>query len=103
MVAETVSAFGPPDILVNNAGIAVFGDPLQITDADWQRCMDVDLDGAWYCCRAGLPHILTRGRAPIVHIAAHLSLQLIRNTFPYPLPKPDLLAPTRSLALPHSP
>lgn len=99
MVAETVSAFGPPDILVNNAGIAVFGDPLQITDADWQRCMSVDLDGAWYCCRAVLPHMLARGSGAIVNIASNHSFQVIRNTFPYPIAKHGLLGLTRSLAL----
>ncbi|MCR6671394.1 SDR family oxidoreductase [Devosia ginsengisoli] len=99
MVAATVSAFGPPDILVNNAGIAVFGDPLQITDADWQRCMSVDLDGAWYCCRAVLPHMLARGAGAIVNIASNHSFQVIRNTFPYPIAKHGLLGLTRSLAL----
>ena len=99
MVAATADTFGPPDILVNNAGIAVFGDPLQITDADWQRCMSVDLDGAWYCCRAVLPHMLARGSGAIVNIASNHSFQIIRNTFPYPIAKHGLLGLTRSLAL----
>lgn len=99
MVAETVSKLGPPDILVNNAGIAVFGDPLAITDADWQRCMSVDLDGAWFCCRAALPHMLAKGGGAIVNIASNHSFQIIRNTFPYPVAKHGLLGLTRSLAL----
>ncbi len=99
MVAETVALLGPPDILVNNAGIAVFGDPLAITDADWQRCMSVDLDGAWYCCRAVLPHMLEKGGGAIVNIASNHAFQVIRNTFPYPVAKHGLLGLTRSLAL----
>jgi NAD(P)-dependent dehydrogenase (short-subunit alcohol dehydrogenase family) len=99
MVAETVSRLGPPDILVNNAGIAVFGDPLSISDADWQRCMSVDLDGAWFCCRAVLPHMLAKGHGAIVNIASNHSFQIIRNTFPYPIAKHGLLGLTRSLAL----
>ncbi|MET3898032.1 NAD(P)-dependent dehydrogenase (short-subunit alcohol dehydrogenase family) [Devosia sp. UYZn731] len=99
MMAETVSQFGPPDILVNNAGIAVFGDPLSITDADWQRCMSVDLDGAWFCCRAALPHMLAKGHGAIINIASNHSFQIIRNTFPYPIAKHGLLGLTRSLAL----
>lgn len=99
MVAETRARFGTPDILVNNAGIAVFGDPLSITDADWQRCMSVDLDGAWYCCRAVLPHMLEKGSGAIVNIASNHSFQIIRNTFPYPIAKHGLLGLTRSLAL----
>jgi NAD(P)-dependent dehydrogenase (short-subunit alcohol dehydrogenase family) len=99
MVAETVATLGAPDILVNNAGIAVFGDPLTITDADWQRCMSVDLDGAWHCCRAVLPHMLQKGSGAIVNIASNHSFQIIRNTFPYPVAKHGLLGLTRSLAL----
>jgi len=99
MVAETVATLGAPDILVNNAGIAVFGDPLAITDADWQRCMSVDLDGAWQCCRAVLPHMLEKGGGAIINIASNHSFQVIRNTFPYPVAKHGLLGLTRSLAL----
>ncbi len=99
MVKATVSRFGGLDILVNNAGIAVFGDPLEISNEDWQRCMSVDLDGAWYCCRAVLPHMLEKGQGAIVNIASNHSFQIIHNTFPYPVAKHALLGLTRSLAL----
>jgi NAD(P)-dependent dehydrogenase (short-subunit alcohol dehydrogenase family) len=99
MMAATLDALGPPDILVNNAGIAVFGDPLSISDADWARCMSVDLDGAWYCCRAALPHMLERGSGAIVNIASTHAFQVMHNTFPYPVAKHGLLGLTRSLAL----
>jgi NAD(P)-dependent dehydrogenase (short-subunit alcohol dehydrogenase family) len=99
MVAETVATLGPPDILVNNAGIAVFGEPLSITDADWARCMSVDLNGAWYCCRAVLPHLLAKGHGAIVNIASNHSFQVIKETFPYPIAKHGLIGLTRALAL----
>src|ERR1035437_10916915 len=52
----TLKAFGRVDILINNAGI---GGPTQATweyplDA-WRRIMAVNLDGAFYCCRALIP------------------------------------------------
>jgi NAD(P)-dependent dehydrogenase (short-subunit alcohol dehydrogenase family) len=99
MVARTVETFGGVDILVNNAGIAVFGDPLQIGEADWRRCMSVDLDGAWHCCRAALPHMLARKHGAIINIASNHSFQIIRETFPYPVAKHALLGLTRSLAI----
>jgi NAD(P)-dependent dehydrogenase (short-subunit alcohol dehydrogenase family) len=99
MVATLVQTWGAPDILVNNAGIAVFGDPLEITDADWKRCMSVDLDGVWHGCRAVLPYMLKKGRGSIVNIASNHSFQIIRGTFPYPIAKHGLLGLTRSLAI----
>lgn len=99
MVAETKDMLGVPDILVNNAGIAVFGEPLEITDADWARCMAVDLDGVWRCCRAVLPHMLGRQKGSIVNIISNHSFQVIKRTFPYPVAKHGLLGLTRSLAL----
>ena len=82
MVAQTARMLGVPDILVNNAGIAVFGDPLEITDADWARCMSVDLDGAWRCCRAVLPHMLGKQHGAIVNIVSNHSFQVMKQTFP---------------------
>jgi NAD(P)-dependent dehydrogenase (short-subunit alcohol dehydrogenase family) len=99
MVAEAIEAAGAPDVLVNNAGIAVFGEPLEITDADWLRCMSVDLNGVWYCCRAVLPHMLEKGHGAIVNIASNHSFQVIKQTFPYPVAKHGVIGLTRSLAL----
>jgi NAD(P)-dependent dehydrogenase (short-subunit alcohol dehydrogenase family) len=99
MVAEVAADLGPPDVLVNNAGIAVFGEPLQMTDADWARCMSVDLDGVWRCCRAVLPHMLAKRHGGIVNIASNHSFQVMKHTFPYPIAKHGLLGLTRSLAL----
>ena len=99
MVERTATELGPPDVLVNNAGIAVFGNPLEITRADWQRCFAVDLDGVWHGCKHVLPHMLARGSGAIVNIASVHAFQIIPHTFPYPVAKHGVLGLTRSLAL----
>lgn len=99
MVAETVATLGAPDILVNNAGIAVFGDPLESTDADWARCMAVDLEGVWRGCRAVLPHMLEKRHGAIVNIVSNHAFQVMKQSFPYPVAKHGLLGLTRALAL----
>jgi NAD(P)-dependent dehydrogenase (short-subunit alcohol dehydrogenase family) len=99
MMAAAVEHFGPPDVLVNNAGIAVFADPLKLSDEDWRRCFAVDLDGVWYCCRAALPHMLERGRGSIVNIASVHSFQIIPHCFPYPVAKHGVIGLTRALAI----
>ncbi|WP_421724944.1 SDR family oxidoreductase [Bauldia sp.] len=99
MVAEVTDRLGDPDVLVNNAGVAVFGDPLSITDEDWARCMSVDLDGAWHCARAVLPAMRARKNGAIINIASNHALQVIRDTFPYPVAKHGVIGLTRALAL----
>ncbi|MDD2456569.1 MAG: SDR family oxidoreductase [Kiritimatiellae bacterium] len=52
MVAETVDAFGRLDIAVNNAGISIPIKPaLDVTDEEWRRQLDVNLNGTWNCVR----------------------------------------------------
>lgn len=99
MVAEAEARFGPPNVLINNAGINVFGAPLKTTDQDWKRCMSVDLDGAWNCCRAVLPHMLAAKDGAIINIASNHAERIIKGTFPYPVAKHAVLGLTRSLAL----
>jgi len=77
----------------------VFGEPLSITDADWRRCMAVDLEGAWHCSRAVLPGMIERRQGAIVNIASNHALQVIKGTFPYPVAKHGLIGMTRALAL----
>ena len=67
MVKKTVTTFGPPDILINNAGIAVFDDPLKLSEEDWKKCFSVDLDGVWYGCQHTLPYMLEKKKGSIVN------------------------------------
>ncbi len=90
---------GAVDVLVNNAGINVFHDPLATTEAEWRRCLSVDLDGVWHCCRAVLPGMLAAGRGAIVNIASTHSFRIIPGCFPYPVAKHAVVGLTRALAI----
>jgi NAD(P)-dependent dehydrogenase (short-subunit alcohol dehydrogenase family) len=91
--------FGHVDILVNNAGINVFHDPLQTSDAEWQRCFAVDLEGVWRMTRAVLPFMRQAKAGSVVNIASSHSFSIIPKTFPYPVAKHGLLGLTRSLGI----
>lgn len=96
-------SIGPVNALINNAGINVFSLPLDCSEADWARCFDVNLKGAWNCCRAVLPGMIAAGGGAILNIASTHSLTIIPHTFPYPLAKHALLGLTKSLALEYAP
>lgn len=98
-IAATTERFGRIDILVNNAGINVFHEPLETTDAEWARCMAVDLEGVWRMSRAVLPTMLDGRGGNIINIASSHSSTIIPGTFPYPVAKHGLLGLTRSLGI----
>ena len=65
---ETV--LGPVDILVNNAGVLSNDKSESTTDDEWRRVMSVNLDGAFYWCRAVLPGMKKRGWGRIVNVGS---------------------------------
>lgn len=103
LVELAVKQHGRVDVLVNCAGVNVFRDPLEMTDEDWRRCFAIDLDGAWYGCKAVLPHMLKRGVGNIINIASVHSSNIIPGCFPYPVAKHGLLGLTRALGIEYAP
>ncbi|MGA1804802.1 SDR family oxidoreductase [Rhizobium sp. HT1-10] len=99
IVAQAGREIGPINALINNAGINVFSEPLETTDAEWDRCFDVNLKGAWNCCKAVLPGLIEQGGGAILNIASTHAFTIIPHTFPYPLAKHALLGMTKSLGL----
>ena len=71
MAAETMKAFGRIDILVNNAGIS--GPTKRITDmslAEWQETIDIDLTGTWLATRAVLPTMDKQRAGNVINISS---------------------------------
>jgi NAD(P)-dependent dehydrogenase (short-subunit alcohol dehydrogenase family) len=69
-IAEVIEQHGRLDVLVNNAGITADRTVLKMTDADWQRVIDVNLSGAFYLSQAALVHMLERGSGRIVMVSS---------------------------------
>lgn len=103
-LAERVLArHGQIDGLVNNAGINVKYEPLAMPLEEWDRCLDVNLRGAWNGCRAVLPAMIARKAGSIVNMASVHGHQIIPGSFPYPVSKSGLLGLTRALGVEYAP
>lgn len=98
-VGKAAAEIGSINALVNNAGVNVFAEPLQLADEDWDRCFDINLKGAWNCCRSVLPDMIARDGGVILNIASTHAFTIIPHTFPYPLAKHALLGMTKSLGI----
>ncbi|WP_337268358.1 SDR family oxidoreductase [Oryzifoliimicrobium ureilyticus] len=98
-IAKGAEAIGQPNALINNAGVNVFSEPLSISNEEWDRCFDINLKGAWNCCRTVLPLMIEEGGGAILNIASTHAFTIIPSTFPYPLAKHALLGLTKSLAI----
>ncbi len=98
LIAEVVEQAGSPDALVNNAGIAGPSAPaVEYPLEEWRRVLGVDLDGIFYCCRAVLPHMLSRGRGRIVNIASIAGKEGNPNMIAYSAAKAGVIGLTKSL------
>lgn len=98
-MADVVATHGRVDALVNNAGADVFSDPLTLDDADWERCLSLNLKGAWNVIREALPSMLAQGAGAIVNIASVHGHKIIPGAFPYPVAKHGLIGLTRALGI----
>lgn len=98
-VGQAVAEIGEINALINNAGMNVFSTPLEATEEQWNRNFDVNVKGAWNCCKAVLPGMIASGGGAILNIASTHSFTIIPHTFPYPVAKHALLGLTKSLAL----
>ena len=94
----TAEAFGKIDILVNNAGITGGNAKTwEIDPADWQRVMEVNLNGPFFCCHAVVPHLLKNGYGRIVNIASIAGKEGNPNAAHYSASKAAVIALTKSL------
>ncbi len=102
-VERAATEIGPINALINNAGVNVFHEPLDTSDAEWQRCFDINLKGAWNCSKSVLPGMIGQGGGVILNIASTHAFTIIPHTFPYPVAKHALLGMTKSLGIEYAP
>lgn len=98
MVAETVSRYGTVDILVNNAAIDPRQPWEQITAADWDRVMGVNVRSQFLCAQAVFPYMKEKRYGKIVNISSVTFLTGQKGYVHYVASKGAIVGLTRALA-----
>lgn len=61
---------GAVDILLNSAGVAHLHSATEVSDADWLRVIDINLNGVFWCCRAFGAAMVEKGRGSVINMGS---------------------------------
>ena len=92
--------YGGADILFNNAGILIRPAPVDSCELDaWQKTIDVNLNGVFYCAKYFLPHMMKKRKGTIINTSSISGLYGDRGLCAYDASKGAVVNLTRSMAL----
>jgi NAD(P)-dependent dehydrogenase (short-subunit alcohol dehydrogenase family) len=99
MVATAVEHFGALDILFNNAAISPSGRVTEISEAEWDECIAIDLRSVFLGAKYAIPELQKRGGGVILNTAGTFGIRPAKNKAAYAAAKAGVINLTRALAL----
>ncbi|MFC7304435.1 SDR family NAD(P)-dependent oxidoreductase [Streptomyces monticola] len=100
VTATAVETFGRIDVLVNNAGIMdTMSATADVTDAEWERLIRINLTAPFLLTRAVVPHMLEAGSGAIVFTASEAALRGSAAGAAYTVSKHGIVGLTKNLAI----
>ena len=112
LIEKAIAEFNNIDILVNNAGIARGIEPSpwdttpirpgpiwEMSDEKWHSAIDINLTGAFYCCRAVAKHMIQRKSGKVINLASVGGIRAAKGWFTYCSAKGGVIMLTKTLAV----
>jgi len=101
LIEQAINQYGRINILVNNAGIGLVKPIHQVTEAEWDACVDTNLKGTFFGCKHAIKSMLATGGGAIVNTASNAGLLPRAHDPVYSISKHAIVALTESLGLCH--
>ncbi len=98
LIKTTIKNFGRIDLLVNNSSIFVESSLLKTSEEIWDRTININLRGTFYCCQEVAPIMLKQKFGRIINIASLGGLQAWTQHLPYSVSKAGVIFLTKILA-----
>ena len=98
LVATAVRRAGRLDVLVNNAGITRRAGVLELTEADWDVVLQVNLKAAFFLAQAAGRHFVAQSHGKIINVASMLAYQGGIRVPSYAAAKSGMVGITRAMA-----
>lgn len=95
---EVLAAFGRVDVLVNNAGITRDNLILRLSEEDFDKVLDTNLKGAFFCCKAAARPMMKQRFGRIINLTSVVGLRGNPGQTNYSASKAGLIGLTKSLA-----
>ena len=75
--SDLFEVVGTADILVTSAGITIWGDSIDVTPEDWQRVLDINLNGTFYATQSFARRLLAQKRTGSAILVSSMSAQVV--------------------------
>lgn len=98
LAEATFAQFGRVDILVNDAGVYLKSSVVDMSEADWDRTLDINLGGNFLCCRAFVPAMREQKSGRIISMASGIGHYGMKQFSHYAASKAAIIGFVKSLA-----
>ncbi len=102
LISQVILRFGQIDVLINNAGRNKRTPLLEMSQADWDLGILLNLSSVYWMCRAAMPHLI-KTKGSIVNVSSLVGLQGQPEAVVYSAAKGGVIALTKTLALDFAP
>lgn len=102
LIDHAATVTGRLDILVSNAGIGMVKQIHDVSEEDWDKCLDTNFKAAFFGAKFAIPHLIRSGGGSIVNTSSNAGLLPRAHDPVYSISKMALIGLTKSLALCHA-